>query len=138
MLQPKKQKYRKLHRGRGTLRGKSKGGNSVSFGSVGLKAVTAGEITSRQIEAARRAMTHAIKRGGKIWIRIFPHVPLTKKASEVPMGSGKGSVELFISRVQPGRIIFEIGGISDELAREALILADAKLPIKTKIVKRHV
>jgi large subunit ribosomal protein L16 len=116
----------------------SKGGNSVNFGSVGLKAVTAGEITSRQIEAARRAMTHAIKRGGKIWIRIFPHVPITKKASEVPMGSGKGSVEFFISRVQPGRIIFEIGGISDELAHEALTLADAKLPIKTKIVKKHI
>jgi len=137
VLQPKKQKYRKAHRGRGVLKGKSKGGNDVSFGSVGLKAVTAGEITSRQIEAARRAMTRAIKRGGKIWIRIFPHIPITKKASEVPMGTGKGGVEFFVSRVKPGRIIFEMGGISDDLARQALSLADSKLPIKTKIVKRH-
>lgn len=137
MLQPKKQKYRKAHRARGVLRGKSKGGNFVSFGSFGLKAVTAGEITSRQIEAARRAMTRAIKRGGKIWIRIFPHTPITRKASEVPMGAGKGGVEFFVSRVKPGKIIFEIGGIPEDLAREALSLADSKLPVNTKIVKRH-
>ncbi|MBU0727096.1 50S ribosomal protein L16 [Patescibacteria group bacterium] len=137
MLQPKRQKYRKLHRARGVLKGKSKGGNAVSFGSVGLKAVTAGELTSRQIEAARRAMTRSIKRGGKIWIRIFPHTPITKKAAEVPMGSGKGSVEFYVARVKPGKIIFEMGGIHEDLAREALRLADTKLPIKTKIVFKH-
>jgi len=137
MLQPKRQKYRKLHRARGVLKGKSKGGNAVSFGSVGLKAVTAGELTSRQIEAARRAMTRSIKRGGKIWIRIFPHTPITKKAAEVPMGSGKGSVEFYVARVKPGKIIFEMGGIPEDLAREALRLADTKLPIKTKIVFKH-
>ena len=138
MLQPKKQKYRKLHRGRSALKGKSKGGNSVSFGSIGLKAVTAGELTSRQIEAARRAMTRAVKRGGKIWIRIFPHTPITRKASEVPMGSGKGAVEFYVSRVKPGKIIFEMDGVDEELARKALKLADSKLPIKTKVVLRHI
>ena len=137
MLQPKKQKYRKAHRGRNVLSGKSKGGNNISFGSIGLKAATAGELTSRQIEAARRAMTRYIKRGGKIWIRVFPHTPITRKASEVPMGSGKGGVEFFVSRIKPGRIIFEMDGVSDEIAREALRLADTKLPIKTKIVLRH-
>ena len=137
MLQPKKQKYRKQHRARGVLRGKSKRGNNVSFGSIGLKAVTAGEITSRQIEAARRAMTRAIKRGGKIWIRVFPHIPITRKASEVPMGSGKGAVEFYVSRVKPGKIIFEMDGIEEKLAREALKLADSKLPVTTKIVLRH-
>jgi len=138
MLQPKKQKYRKLHRSRSALTGKSKGGNDVAFGSIGLKAMTAGELTSRQIEAARRAMTRAIKRGGKIWIRIFPHTPITRKAAEVPMGSGKGSVEFYVSRVKPGKIIFEMDGIDESLAREALKLADSKLPIKTKIVLRHI
>lgn len=137
MLQPKKLKHRKHHRARGVLSGKSKGGNLVAFGSIGLKAVTAGELTSRQIEAARRAMTRAIKRGGKIWIRIFPHTPITKKASEVPMGSGKGSVEFYVSRVKPGRIIFEMDGIPEDLARKALKLADSKLGIKTKVVLRH-
>ncbi len=137
MLQPKKQKYRKLHRARGVLKGKSKGGNSVSFGAIGLKAVTAGEVTSRQIEAARRAMTRAIKRGGKIWIRIFPHIPITRKASEVPMGSGKGAVEFYVSRIKSGKIIFEMDGIDEKLAREALKLAASKLPVKTKIVLRH-
>lgn len=138
MLQPKKQKYRKLHRSRSALTGKSKGGNAVSFGSIGLKAMTAGELTSRQIEAARRAMARAIKRGGKIWIRIFPHTPITRKASEVPMGSGKGSVEFYVSRVKPGKILFEMDGIDETLARQALKLADAKLPIKTKIVLKHI
>jgi len=137
MLQPKKQKYRKTHRARGVLAGKSKSGNAVSFGSIGLKAMTAGELTSRQIEAARRAMTRAIKRGGKVWIRIFPHIPITRKSAEVPMGSGKGGVEFYVSRVKPGRIIFEIDGIEEDLARTALKLADSKLPIKTKVVKRH-
>ncbi len=137
MLQPKKQKYRKLHRGRGALKGKAQTGTDVSFGSIGLKAKTAGELTSRQIEAARRAMTRAIKRGGKVWIRIFPHTPITRKAAEVPMGSGKGSVEFYVARVKPGKIIFEMDGIPETLAREALKLADAKLPIKTKIVLKH-
>ena len=137
MLQPKKQKYRKSQRARGALKGMSKGGNEVNFGSVGLKALTAGEISSRQIEAARRAMTRAIKRGGKIWIRVFPHTPVTKKASEVPMGSGKGTVELYVARIKPGKILFEMDGISEELAREALKLADSKLPLKTKVVLKH-
>ena len=137
MLQPKRQKYRKSHRGRGKMKGMSKGGNYVAFGSVGLKAVTGAEITSRQIEAARRAMTHAVKRGGKIWIRIFPHLPITKKPAEVPMGSGKGSVEFYVARVKPGRIIFEMDGVTDDIAKEALTLASAKLPVQTKIVKKH-
>ncbi len=137
MLQPKKQKYRKVHRGRSALTGKSKGGNSVSFGSIGLKALNAGELTSRQIEAARRAMTRYIKRGGKIWIRVFPHTPITRKASEVPMGSGKGSVEFYVARIKPGRIIFEMDGVDEKIAREALRLADTKLPIKTKVVLKH-
>jgi len=137
MLQPKKQKYRKIQRTRSALRGKSGSGNAVAFGSIGLKAITAGELTSRQIEAARRAMTRSVKRGGKIWIRIFPHFPITRKASEVPMGSGKGSVEFYVARVKPGKIIFEMDGIPEDLARKALKLADSKLPIKTKIVLRH-
>ena len=137
MLQPKKQKYRKVHRGRNTLRGKDYVGNMVSFGLYGLKAQTAGELTSRQIEAARRAMTRYIKRGGKIWIRIFPHTPLTRKASEVPMGSGKGSVEFYVARVRPGRVLFEMEGVAEDIAREAFRLASSKLPIKTKFVTKH-
>jgi len=137
MLQPKKQKYRKLHRSRGALKGKSQTGNLISFGSIGIKAKTAGELTSRQIEAARRAMTRAIKRGGKVWIRIFPHTPITRKASEVPMGSGKGSVEFYVARVKPGKVLFEMDGVPEDLARVALRLADSKLPIQTKVVLRH-
>lgn len=137
MLQPKKQKYRKLHRDRGGMSGKSQVGNQVSFGMYGLKAQTAGELTSRQIEAARRAMTRYIKRGGKIWIRIFPHTPITRKSAEVPMGSGKGSVEFYVSRVKPGRILFEMEGVDEVVAREAFRLADSKLGIKTKFVTRH-
>lgn len=137
MLQPKKLKYRKAHRSRSALTGISKGGNSICFGSIGLKAMSAGELTSRQIEAARRAMTRYVKRGGKIWIRIFPHIPITRKASEVPMGSGKGSVEFYVARIKPGRIIFEMGGVDEITAREALRLADTKLPIKTKVVLKH-
>lgn len=137
MLQPKKQKYRKLHRARGSLKGKAQTGTLISFGSIGIKAKTAGELTSRQIEAARRAMTRAIKRGGKVWIRIFPHTPITRKAAEVPMGSGKGSVDYFVARVKPGKVIFEMDGIPEDLARKALRLADSKLPIKTRIVLRH-
>ena len=137
MLQPKKLKYRKTHRSRSALTGISKGGNSICFGSIGLKAMSAGELTSRQIEAARRAMTRYVKRGGKIWIRIFPHIPITRKASEVPMGSGKGSVEFYVARIKPGRIIFEMGGVDEITAREALRLADTKLPRKTKVVLKH-
>lgn len=137
MLQPKKQKYRKVHRTRGMLRGKAHVGNAVSFGMYGLKAQTAGELTSRQIEAARRAMTRYIKRGGKIWIRIFPHTPITRKASEVPMGSGKGSVEFYVSRVKPGKVLFEMEGVEEDIAREAFRLASSKLPVKTKFVLRH-
>jgi len=137
MLQPKKQKYRKLHRSRGALKGKAQNGTLISFGSIGIKAKTAGELTSRQIEAARRAMTRAIKRGGKVWIRIFPHTPITRKAAEVPMGSGKGSVDYFVARVKPGKVIFEMDGIPEDIARKALRLADSKLPIKTRIVLRH-
>ena len=137
MLQPKKQKFRKAHRGRGSLRGKAMNGNQVSFGSYGLKAQTAAEVTSRQIEAARRAMTRYIKRGGKIWIRIFPHTPVTRKAAEVPMGSGKGSVEFYVARVRPGAILFEMDGVTEEIAREALRLADSKLPVHSKFVIRN-
>ena len=137
MLQPKKLKYRKAHRSRSALTGISKGGNSICFGSIGLKAMSAGELTSRQIEAARRAMTRYIKRGGKIWIRVFPHTPVTRKASEGPMGSGKGSVEFYVARVKPGKIIFEMDGVDEKIAREALRLADTKLPIKTKVVLKH-
>ncbi|MBN2095803.1 50S ribosomal protein L16 [Candidatus Peregrinibacteria bacterium] len=137
MLQPKKQKYRKSHRRRGSLRGKSQVGNNVSFGMYGLKAQACGELTSRQIEAARRAMTRYVKRGGKIWVRIFPHTPVSRKPSEVPMGSGKGSVEFFVSLVKPGRILFEMEGVEEASAREAFRLASSKLPIKTKFVFRH-
>ena len=137
MLQPKKQKYRKSHRRRGAFGGKSYAGSSVSFGMYGLKAQSEAELTSRQIEAARRAMTRYIKRGGKIWIRIFPHQSITRKAAEVPMGSGKGNVEFYVALVKPGRILFEIDGIPEDVAREALRLADSKLPIKTKFVTRH-
>lgn len=137
MLQPSRTKYRKSHRLRGGFKGAAYRGSTVSFGAFGLKALEPGELSSRQIEAARRAMTRAIKRGGKVWIRIFPHLPLTKKASEVPMGAGKGTVEFYVARVKPGTIIFEMDGIPEDVAREALTLADAKLPIKTKVVVRH-
>ena len=138
MLQPKKQKFRKAQRARGGLKGFSKGGNAISFGSVGLKAVSAGEITSRQIEAARRAMTRAIKRGGKIWIRVFPDKPVTKKPLEVRMGKGKGGVEYWVAQIQPGKVLYEIEGVPEELAREAFALAAAKLPLATSFVKRTV
>lgn len=137
MLQPKKTKYRKSRRFRHMLGGKAHSGSAVSFGSFGLKAMSAGEITSRQIEASRRAMAHSVKRGGKIWIRIFPHVPITRKASEVPMGSGKGSVEFYISRVRPGAILFEMDGVEEAIAREAFRLAGSKLPIRTRFVTAH-
>lgn len=134
MLEPKKLKYRKQHRNRGAFYGKATRGTELAFGTYGLKTQTAGELTARQIEAARRAMTHRVQRAGKIWIRVFPHTPVTRKAAEVPMGAGKGSVEYYAAILKPGVIIFEIAGLPEEAAKEALTLAGHKLPMKTKIV----
>lgn len=136
MLQPKRTKYRKQFKGRN--RGVATRGNKVSFGEFGLKAVEHGRITARQIEAARRAMSRHLKRGGKIWIRIFPDKPITKKPLEVRQGKGKGNVEYWVALVQPGRMMFEIDGVTVELAREALKLAAAKLPIKTLFESRTI
>ena len=134
MLSPKKFKHRKQFKGR--IHGNAKGGAQLAYGAYGLKALTPDRITARQIEAARRAITRHLKRQGKVWIRIFPDVPVTKKPLEVRQGKGKGSVEFFAARVKPGRIMFEIDGVSGTIAREALDLAAMKLPIKTKFVKR--
>ncbi len=134
MLMPKRTKYRKQQRGR--MSGKTKGGASVSFGEFGLKAMEACWLTNRQIEAARVALTRHVKRGGKIWIRVFPDKPVTKKPAETRMGKGKGSPEHWVAVVKPGRILFEIEGVSEQLARSALHLADIRLPIKTKFVRR--
>ncbi|MHB1947135.1 MAG: 50S ribosomal protein L16 [Gammaproteobacteria bacterium] len=136
MLQPKRTKYRKQFKGRN--RGVATRGNKVSFGEFGLKAVEHGRITARQIEAARRAMSRHLKRGGKIWIRIFPDKPISKKPLEVRQGKGKGSVEYWVALVQPGRVMFEIDGVPPELAREALKLAAAKLPVKTLFESRTI
>ena len=136
MLEPKKLKYRKHHRQRNAFAGKAWRGSSLAFGSYGLKAVEAGELTARQIEAARRAMTHSAQRGGKIWIRVFPHTPVTRKAAEVPMGAGKGSVEYYAIVVRPGTMLFELDGLSEQAARRALTLAAHKLPVATKIITR--
>ncbi len=136
MLEPKKLKYRRPHRNRGAWTGTAQKGATLSFGTVGLKVVENGEITARQLEAARRAMTHAVQRGGKIWIRIFPDTSVTKKAAEVPMGAGKGSPEYFARIVLAGTMIFEMGGLPHANAREALRLASHKLPLKTKVVTR--
>ncbi|GAA0503546.1 large subunit ribosomal protein L16 [Salinibacillus kushneri] len=135
MLMPKRVKYRKQFRG--NLKGRAKGGTSVSFGEYGLQAVDGAWITSRQIEAARIAMTRYMKRGGKVWIKIFPDKPKTAKPLEVRMGSGKGAPEGWVAVVKPGKIMFEVAGVSEEVAREALRLASHKLPIKTKFVKRE-
>lgn len=134
MLMPKKTKYKKAHKGR--IHGEAKGATELDFGSYGLKALTPERVTARQIEAARRAMTRAMKRQGRVWIRIFPDVPVSKKPAEVRMGKGKGAVEYWVCRVKPGRIMFELDGVSEELAREALTLAAFKLPVKTKFVTR--
>ena len=134
MLQPKKTKYRKQFKGR--IHGLTKGGASLNFGSFGLKALEPERITARQIEAARRALTRHMKRAGRVWIRIFPDVPVSKKPLEVRMGSGKGAPELWVARVKPGRIMFEIGGVPVDVAKQALSLAAAKLPIKTRFVAR--
>jgi large subunit ribosomal protein L16 len=134
MLQPKRTKYRKAHKGR--IHGAAKGGTTLSYGSFGLKAVEPDRVTARQIEAARRAITRHLKRAGRVWIRVFPDVPVSTKPAEVRMGSGKGAPEFWVCRVHPGRIMFEIDGVPTELARRAFELAAAKLPIKTRFVTR--
>ncbi|MEP1142352.1 MAG: 50S ribosomal protein L16 [Henriciella sp.] len=134
MRQPKRTKYRKAFKGR--IKGTAKGGSSIAFGSFGLKALEPERVTARQIEATRRAVTREMKRQGKVWIRVFPDTPVTAKPIEVRMGKGKGSVDRWVARVQPGRILFEIDGVPDEVALEALRLGAAKLPIRTKIVRR--
>lgn len=137
MLQPAKTKYRRWHRMRGKQYGIATSGTKLAFGAYGFKTEDSGEITSRQLEAARRAIAHEFKRGGKIWIRVFPHKPITKKAAEVPMGAGKGTVELYVAQVKRGHIIFEVDGINEAEARHALYLAASKLPVKGKMVKAH-
>ena len=134
MLQPKKTKFRKMHNGR--ISGNAKGGFALNFGSYGLKSLEPSRVTARQIEAARRAMTRHMKRAGRVWIRIFPDVPVSKKPTEVRMGKGKGSVEFWAAKVKPGRMMFEIDGVPLDVAREALSLAAAKLPVKCKFVSR--
>ncbi len=136
MLQPKRTKFRKQHKGRN--RGLAQNGNKVSFGEYGLKATGRGRITARQIEAARRAMTRRVKRVGKIWIRIFPDVPVTKKPLEVRMGKGKGNVEYWVAKIQPGKMLYEMEGVDEETARDAFRLAAAKLPVPTQFVTRQV
>jgi len=136
MLQPKRTKYRKVHKGRNE--GLSWNGAAVSFGEFGLKAVSYGHLTARQIEAARRSISRYVKRGGKLWIRVFPDKPITKKPIEVRMGSGKGSVEYWVAPVQPGRVLYEMEGVTEDIAREAFRLAAAKLSVKTTFVTRTV
>ncbi len=136
MLQPKRTKFRKVHKGRN--RGLALVGDKVSFGTYALKATERGQMTSRQIESARRAMTRAVKRVGKIWIRVFPDKPMTEKPLEVRMGSGKGSVEYWVCQIRPGKVLYEMDGVSEELARHAFALASAKLPFKTTFVTRTV
>ena len=135
MLQPKRPRYRKQHKGR--IHGEAKGGTVLNFGTYGLKAIEPERITARQIEAARCAMTRHMKRQGRVWIRIFPDVPVTSKPTEVRMGKGKGSVDFWAAKVKPGRIMFEIDGVSEVVAREALRLAAMKLPVKTRTVVRE-
>jgi large subunit ribosomal protein L16 len=134
MLQPKRTKFRKAFKGR--IHGKAKGGTTLNFGEVGLKALEPERLTARQIEAARRAIARHTKRAGRLWTRVFPDVPVSKKPAEVRMGSGKGSPELWVARVKPGRIIFELGGLNQQVAKEAMLLGAAKLGIKTRIVTR--
>ncbi|NPD66976.1 50S ribosomal protein L16 [Lichenicola cladoniae] len=134
MLSPKRTKYRKAHKGR--IHGLAKAGTTLNFGAFGLKALEPERVTARQIEASRRAITRAMKRAGRVWIRIFPDVPVSTKPAEVRMGSGKGSPEFWVARVKPGRIVFEIDGVPVEIAKQALALGAAKLPIKTKFVTR--
>jgi len=136
MLQPKRTKFRKQQKGRN--RGLALSGSKVSFGQFALKSTTRGQLTARQIEAARRTITRKVKRGGKLWIRVFPDVPITKKPIEVRQGKGKGNVEYWVAKIQPGRVIYEIEGVSEEMAREAFKLAAAKLPVRTTFVARTV
>jgi large subunit ribosomal protein L16 len=136
MLQPKRTKFRKQHKGKN--RGLAQSGNSVAFGEFGLKATQRARLTARQIEAARRAMTRFVKRGGKIWIRVFPDVPISKKPLEVRMGNGKGNVEYWVCKIQPGRVLYEMEGVTEDVAREAFRLAAAKLPVTTTFVTRQV
>jgi large subunit ribosomal protein L16 len=135
MLQPKRTKFRKMHKGR--IRGEAKGGSDLNFGTYGLKAIEPERVTARQIEAARRALTRHMKRQGRVWIRIFPDTPITAKPIEVRMGKGKGSVDRWAAKVKPGRIMFEIDGVAEDIAREALRLAAMKLPVKTRTVVRE-
>ena len=134
MLSPKRMKFRKQHKGR--IHGLAKGGSTLSFGSYGLKALTPERVTARQIESARRAITREMKRAGRLWIRIFPDVPVSDKPAEVRMGKGKGAIEFWVARVKPGRIMFEAEGIDEETARRAFALGAAKLPVKSKFVQR--
>jgi large subunit ribosomal protein L16 len=134
MLQPSRTKFRKAHKGR--IHGAATSGNSLTFGQYGLKALEPERVTARQVEAARRAMTRHMKRSGRVWIRIFPDVPVSKKPIEVRMGKGKGTPEMWVCRIKPGRVLFEIDGVSVQVAREALDLAAAKLPIKTRFIER--
>jgi len=136
MLQPARRKYRKEQKGRNT--GVATRGNTVGFGDFGLKAVARGRLTARQIEAARRAMTRHIKRGGRIWIRVFPDKPISQKPAEVRMGNGKGSTEYYVAEIQPGKMLYEMDGVTEALAREAFKLAAAKLPIETTFITRHI
>jgi large subunit ribosomal protein L16 len=136
MLQPKRTKFRKMMKGRN--RGLAQRGSKVSFGTIGLQSVSRGRLTARQIEAARRAMTRHVKRGGKIWIRVFPDKPITKKPLEVRMGKGKGGVEYWVAQIRPGKMLYEMEGVSEEIAREAFRLAAAKLPLETRVVIRTV
>lgn len=136
MLQPRRTKFRKQQKGRN--RGVAARGNTVAFGDYALQATTRGRVTARQIEAARRAMTRYVKRGGKIWIRVFPDVPITRKPIEVRMGKGKGNVEYWVAQVQPGRVLYEMEGVSEEVAREAFRLAASKLPVQTSFISRRV
>ena len=136
MMQPKRTKFRKQQKGRN--RGLAQRGSKVSFGEFGLKATDRGRLTARQIEAARRAMTRHVKRGGKIWIRVFPDQPISKKPAEVRMGNGKGSVDYYIAQIQPGKMLYEMDGVSEELAREAFRLAAAKLPVETTFMTRQI
>ena len=135
MLQPKRTKFRKMHKGR--IHGEAKGGSTLAFGTFGLKATEPERITARQIEAARRALTRHMKRQGKVWIRVFPDTPVTSKPTEVRMGKGKGSVDFWAAKIKPGRVMFEIDGVNEVIAREALRLAAMKLPIKTRTVARE-
>ena len=135
MLSPKRTKYRKAHKGR--IHGNAKGGTELNFGAYGLKAMAAGRITSRQIEAVRRAITRHLKRAGRVWIRIFPDVPVSTKPAEVRMGKGKGSPEYWMCRVKPGRVMFEVDGVAHDLAKEAIALGAAKLPMATRFITRE-